>query len=101
MRDLLKNLALRADDAFWEPRFLSVTATGEVSMRTPHISRPNDSTQAKVWIDDDVLSRLDLEAVNKERSRSWLIDRALREYFAHLDRSRASSKRKRQGQQAA
>lgn len=45
--------------------------------RTPHTSPDADSTQAKVWIRNDLLEWLDAEAESQDRSRAWLINAAL------------------------
>jgi len=60
------------------------------SDRTPHTSRPDNSTQTKVWIDNDLLSWLDAEAIRQDRSRAYLINQALEQRRKILEARRKS-----------
>lgn len=60
--------------------------------RTPHTERPSESTQAKIWIETELLEWLDNEAETQDRSRAWLINDALRKRKNDLERRRKTNR---------
>lgn len=62
---------------------------------TPHTPRPDNTTQAKLWLDNDVLAFVDEYATTYERSRSYVISKALKAWQSKLVRDRQNSKARR------
>lgn len=59
--------------------------------KTPFTPIAEDSTQVKIWIQNDLLEWLDSEAIKDERSRAFLINQAL-----HYRRNELERRRKKQ-----
>lgn len=55
---------------------------------------PDNATQVKVWIREDVLTWIDQEAVMQGRSRAWIINHALRDRMTRVERDRARRRKR-------
>ena len=49
--------------------------------RTPHTPKPENAKQANIWFEADVLEALDAEAAKRERSRSYVVAKAVEQYL--------------------
>ena len=50
-------------------------------MRTPHTPKPEKAKQVQCWFDPELLASLDQEAKRVERSRSYLVAKAVEQYL--------------------
>lgn len=62
-------------------------------MRTPHTPKPESAKQVQCWFDPEVLGRLDEEAKRLERSRSYVVGKAVEQYLRRTNRDRGTPKR--------
>jgi len=58
--------------------------------KTPHTATPDDSTQTKIWIRDDLLAFVDEIAARDQRSRAFVVNQAITAWKKQLMRARAS-----------
>ena len=63
-------------------------------MRTPHTPKPESAKQVQCWFDPEVLGRLDEEAKRLERSRSYVVGKAVEQYLKRrTNRDRGTPRR--------
>lgn len=62
--------------------------------KTPHSPVPDDTTQAKVWIKNELLAFVDQIAERDERSRAFVVNQALASWKCKLEGDRKRRPRK-------
>lgn len=62
--------------------------------KTPFTPTPSESVQVKIWLSPDTLKSIDDYAELHGRSRSWVIDRAIAQWYQGVERCRKNRRRK-------